>query len=370
MAESHAEQEKKPFGIVLTEESTTADLGPDFICSSYRTSRQLWEVLVGKDIAGPMIEACASGDNSTLKILLAQPQWSKIMLEKQHFICDQDRERKDENDVRGVSGMAAQNLVRAIIIAAKNGHDTVVRTLLDFVSQQGIKFESVLWRDALMYTIKNGHVAVFDAMASAWPGIVNSDLLCHRRRPLYEALREDQAEIVAEMLRLGADVTPSADWGPKPLSFNCSLLSVAARSRKGTRLTEVLLEHGVPIKGSGALHTAAYYGRIDIMRLLIQYGADVDEKLQKDTISHHRSALCASWTPAFFAASEYKLDAYNLLVENGASTTTKDANGMTPIQLVDLFEKSYREYSAAHPDIKNPLIWQFGGPNFSIFDYC
>ncbi|EHK97133.1 hypothetical protein M7I_7144 [Glarea lozoyensis 74030] len=195
---------------LLTEESTTADLGPDFICSSYRTSRQLWEVLVGKDIAGPMIEACASGDNSTLKILLAQPQWSKIMLEKQHFICDQDRERKDENDVRGV---------------------------------------------------------------------------------------------------------------------------------------------------------------IDIMRLLIQYGADVDEKLQKDTISHHRSALCASWTPAFFAASEYKLDAYNLLVENGASTTTKDANGMTPIQLVDLFEKSYREYSAAHPDIKNPLIWQFGGPNFSIFDY-
>jgi hypothetical protein len=375
MAELHAEQEKKVWGIVLTEESTTADLDQRHNCSTYHTSRQLFDVLVGKDTAGPMVEAAASGDNSTLQILLAQPQWSNIMLEEQHYIYSQERERKDENDVRKVSGMGAKNLVRAIIKAAKNGHDAVVRTLLDFASQQGIKPESVIWREALKYTIENGYAVVYDAMASAWPGISKCTLMGYDGKQLTYATSYGQAELVAVMLKHGVrhdiDARSSPEgYGESNKGYGTSLLSIAARSSEGPRLTEVLLEHGYPIKGSGALHSAAVNGNLDIMRLLIQYGADVHETLPENTIHHYRPALCASWTPAFFAASAYKLDAYNLLVDNGASTTIKDANGMTPLELFNLYEKSFLEYVAAHPDIKNPLMWQFGGPNFNIFDYC
>jgi ankyrin repeat protein len=93
-------------------------------------------------------------------------------------------------------------------------------------------------------------------------------------------------------------------------------------------MTEILLEHGVPIVRTGALHTAARYGHLDTMRLLMQYGADVNEVLS----GWH------SWTPLHFAAFKGEIDAMKLLKHNGARSDLVDADGKTPAQLLKEFK--------------------------------
>lgn len=71
-------------------------------------------------------------------------------------------------------------------------------------------------------------------------------------------------------------------------------------------------EQGKPfIKGSTALHYAANDGKVQLMQLLIDYGADVN-------------AANANWyaTPLSWAANNAELEAIRLLITNGA-----DPNG-------------------------------------------
>jgi hypothetical protein len=68
-------------------------------------------------------------------------------------------------------------------------------------------------------------------------------------------------------------------------------------------MTKLLFERGTPIPRTGALHTAAQNGYFNTMRVLMQYGADVNEVLYS----------WRSWTPMHFAASNGEVDALTLL---------------------------------------------------------
>jgi ankyrin repeat protein len=100
---------------------------------------------------------------------------------------------------------------------------------------------------------------------------------------------------------------------------------------EGPRMTEMLLEHGMPITGSGALHTAAVFGQHDTMRLLIQHGANVEEGLLN----------WRNWTPMHAAASKGKVDAMKLLEKIGARSDLKDTDGKTPAQLLEEQNTTY-----------------------------
>jgi len=225
-------------------ELTIADLQPG--PNNYQSSRALFDVLIGEDAAFPLIEASSSGDSITLQSMLAQPQWAKIMLAKPHCIYYQERLSQDKSDIRGVSAMEMSNLERAIIKAAGNGHAAAVSTLLSFASQQSLEPSSVITRWALDRTINNRHATVFEALASADPEIVISPLLGHGILPLSQAVKRGQTEVVAVLLQLGADPILK-----KVGSYRSSLLSLAAKA-EGTRMTELLLKHGVSVARSGA----------------------------------------------------------------------------------------------------------------------
>jgi ankyrin repeat protein len=229
--------------------------------------------------------------------------------------------------------MKMPNIERAIIKAAENGHAAAVSTLLSFSSQQGLEASSVITRWAVDRTINNGHAAVFEALASADPTLVNSRILGHHRRPLNQAVQRRQTEVVAVLLRLGADPIPSASTQGVG-SYGSSLLYLAAKA-KGTRMTELLLKHSVPVARSGALHLAAELGALGTMSLLIQHGADVNEQLTTNILSPYYRSLYTGWTPMHFAASGGQVDAMKLLESNGARSDVKDENGRTPAQLLE-----------------------------------
>jgi hypothetical protein len=300
-------------------EPTKADL-KDFP-GLYASSRGVGEVLIGEDPARRLIEACSSGNDTALWSLLSQPQYVTTMLDKPHVIYT-------EPDPRGkVMAMPIPNLERALTVAAQNGHAGVVSALLDFATEHDIPLSDVITRDVFNKALKSGHAAVIEAIGAAYPELINLRIGHGHQLPLYEAVRLRQPDVVAALLELGADpLHPVArnSSATKLGDYRSSLMSFAAMN-SGPRTTAMLLERGTPIAGTAALHTAAGFGQLDTMRLLIQHGADLEE-----VVSGWKG-----WTPMHFAASDGNVDAMELLEQHGARTDSKDADGKTPAQLLE-----------------------------------
>ncbi|KAF2008712.1 ankyrin [Aaosphaeria arxii CBS 175.79] len=291
--------------------------------SLYASPREVGDVLVGEDAAHLLIQASSSGNAADLQSLLLEPQWIKTILDEPHCIYYESRPSQGPNDAREVTARRMSNLERALTVATQNGQAAVVSTLLAFATRQGIDASDFITRPIINKVIIAGHAAVFKALASADPTIINFPM-GHGTLPLYEAVRRRQPDLVAVLLGLGADPLHSVEQSKRLGSYNSSLLSLAAMA-EGLRMTEMLLQHGTPLAHTGALHTAAHYGHIDTMRLLIQHGADVNEVL-----SNWRS-----WTPMHFAAFKGQVDAMKLLEHYGARSDLKDVDRKTPAQLLE-----------------------------------
>lgn len=245
------------------------------------------------------------------------------MLDKSHTIVSDYRPTEGPNDERQVMARPILNLERALRAAAGNGQAVVVSTLLAFAKEQGVDTSDIITSWIVNKTIISGHGDVFKALASADPTVINFRL-GHGRLPFYEAVRLRQPDVVAALLELGADPLHPVEPSKKLYGYHSSLLSHAAFS-KGPRMTEMLLDHGVPIAHTAALHTAARYGYLDTMRLLMDRGADVNEVMPN----------WANWTPMHFAASKGSVDAMKLLEQNGARSDLKDEDGKTPAQMLE-----------------------------------
>ena len=220
--------------------------------------------------------------------------------------------------------MPRANLERALTAAAGNGHATIVSALLTFATQQGLNASDFITRWTINKTINGGHAAVFKAPASACPDVINFPL-GHGTLPLYEAVRRRQhPAVVTVLLELGGDPFHPVAPPKKISSYNSSLLSYAAMA-KGIRMTEILLGQGLPIAQTAAIHTAARFGHLDTMRLLMEHGADLNEVIPN----------WANWTPMHFAASRGRVDAMELLENSGARSDLKDVDGKTPAQLLE-----------------------------------
>ena len=87
------------------------------------------------------------------------------------------------------------------------------------------------------------------------------------------------------------------------------------------------MDGGMPVDsvdgvGRTALQLAAMYNETDVIRELLQRGADVNKRDR----NHGQTAL-------HWSAMNNSTDAIQLLLENGASTTIKDKKGRTPIDV-------------------------------------
>lgn len=296
----------------------------------YQSSRNLNDVLIGEDTGYLLINASSTGNVTALSDMLEQHP--EMALASPHRIYSEDRPARDKDDVRGVLAMKRSNLEIAILRAAENGHAAAVTALLDFASRNDIKASSVIDRKTIYKTVTNGHVAVLEVLAAAAPKVALHDDI-HGKRPLDFAIKAGKVEIARVILqRCTCREVSIRGYGS---SYGVSRLCQAARKREKT-MTELLIQHGYVVKGSGALQSAAECGALDTIRLLVEkHGADVNERLPAETVQRVNNALFASWTPLHFAARWGREEAIELLKSYGAREDILDCNGKTPSQLLD-----------------------------------
>jgi ankyrin repeat protein len=164
--------------------------------------------------------------------------------------------------------------------------------------------------ETLIRTIKEGDVARVEAMLEAAPLLAGARLP-DGESPLMAAIYRGHHEIVNLLIAAGADVdifvaaaTGRVDHLRRALTAPCSAGAFA-------------------YDGWTPLHLAAFFGRLDAARILLDAGADV----------HAVSRNGLTNTPLHAATAGKHSDVALLLLTRGASVDVADAGGYTPLQI-------------------------------------
>jgi ankyrin repeat protein len=194
----------------------------------------------------------------------------------------------------------------ALVWAAGCGHADVVRVLIDGQPRIPRGFGWLgIWKPAIDPAINRVILEAAD---------------CEGRTPLHWAARASSAGAVKLLLDNGADIEARGKYQNTPL-----LVAVEHMEPDVTRL---LLERGAYVEARGDCKltplamASGFDGVLSIMRLLLQFGADVDGR------ELHRDG-----EPLFTAISYGQKDNVNLLLENKADVGLRDRNGDTAFTL-------------------------------------
>ena len=131
-----------------------------------------------------------------------------------------------------------------------------------------------------------------------------------KKTPLHYAAQTGKMEVVQMLVEAGADVNAMGnnDWPP---------LCIAAENNH-IAIAEYLIAHGANVnapEGRTTLQEAPYSSSIEMVKLLIDKGADVN---------------AGPWTALHGAVDEGRSDIAELLIQNGADVNTK-RRGNTPL---------------------------------------
>jgi ankyrin repeat protein len=133
--------------------------------------------------------------------------------------------------------------------------------------------------------------------------------------------------MVQFLLSRGADPNLNTDGG-----MCCALEQGAAIS--SIAVLDALLNAGAETKGRSALSKAAYWGRTDVVKFLLDRGLPIDDvpynddSLQDTWEYAVRNALCT-------AAWRGHADVVRLLLYYGADVGVKDSHGKSALELAD-----------------------------------
>jgi ankyrin repeat protein len=136
---------------------------------------------------------------------------------------------------------------------------------------------------------------------------------------LHYAITHHQTQVVSMLVSLGTNVNEPGPEGNRPLNISCL--------DGNAPITKLLLEHGADPNlrsqsGATALHDAALGGSAEVIDLLLQHNADIRATDRED-----------GSTPLHIAAAFDRLEAVKTLVQHGADVHSKNAKGLTPLDL-------------------------------------
>jgi ankyrin repeat protein len=135
---------------------------------------------------------------------------------------------------------------------------------------------------------------------------------------LMRAVQNDDAARVKTLIADGANVDELDPNGDAPL--------VMAAYLGHTEIVRLLLEAGADVRAvdpgmkATALHAAAYAGRTDAARLLIQHGIDIDKQGPRN-----------GYTALHDAIWQNNIETARVIIDAGANLTLASHTGETPL---------------------------------------
>jgi len=212
-----------------------------------------------------------------------------------------------------------------------------------------------------MFWYRAALVALFSA------GILAADAAdADGTTPLEWAVYNDDLQTAQRLLHSGANANAANRYGVTPLSLaatnrnaamaeallnagadaNAKVLMTAART--GNReIVRLLIEHGADVNAKGetygetALVWAAQENHAEVAQVLIAHGADVNARTSPLERAKDRFGLegvltilpHGNWTPLMYAARQGSLETARSLVAGGASLNLTDPDGSTALVL-------------------------------------
>ena len=262
-------------------------------------------------------EACEAGNITSLRSLLGDAAFAE---------CALQRPVKHYNRIT----QPILNLVDLLKEATAKGHCAIVSHLLAFGQEHHVSRAELINRDTAVAAIDgtNG-LEVFRIFVEAWPEVVELDM-GHLGNPLAYAVVKDQIQLTQFLLDEGAD--PNRRCLAHTGSGHYLRQSVKSSSLE---ITKTLLQHGARTQVSGAIQEAAKLGRVDVLDLLLNYGADVNETLPADVgfLIHDKRHQQASESPLHIAVLHDQIHSVRWLLAHGADPNITDAQGRTPVMI-------------------------------------
>ena len=135
---------------------------------------------------------------------------------------------------------------------------------------------------------------------------------------LHWAVHWDDLATMGLLIRAGADVNATNDYGVTPLSLGCTNGNAA--------IVDMLLQSGAdpnsasPVTGEAVLMTAARTGIVEVVEALLDHRADVNAK----ELQHGQTAL-------MWAAAEGHTGVVRVLIARGADVRMGSKAGSTPL---------------------------------------
>lgn len=203
-------------------------------------------------------------------------------------------------------------LERMLEHAAKEGQAAIVQSLVSRIGSFQIS------RDLALAVAIGGSAEIYEAIWSVEPDIVNIHL-GHSGDPITMAVAVDNVPVLQFLLAKGAD--PNAGrylsrWSPVTL----------AAIRSSVEVMQLLINFGAKIGGTNALQHAASGGRLDLLRCLVDNGADVNDR---PDYQHIPKLFDYLETALHSAVRSKKLGAVNFLLDHGANPGLQDSDGKT-----------------------------------------
>jgi len=236
--------------------------------------------------------------------------------------------------------------------ATKNGHVDVVKLLLEHGANPNIRDEESMTPTPLHYATERGDMKIVELLLEHG---ANPNALAfadwRKVTPLYYAAEKGYIEIVRLLVRRGANI--GIDKSPlyvatakghvhvvefllqqvaDPSTVVNDLL-ITASGYGSTEVVRLLLERGANPNakdkdGETPLHEAAKNGHVDVVKLLLEKGADLNAR---DYMGR---------TPLHYAAENGHVDVVKLLLEHGADFKKKDVGWRTPVDVASASAKN------------------------------
>lgn len=197
---------------------------------------------------------------------------------------------------------------------------------------------------------------------------------------LHDAVRAADNATIETLLVGGVDVNES--------DFVFGTALHVAVSEGSTEIVKVLLDHGADVEavseqqGSRSMHLAAEFGYASVLGLLLDHGADIEAQdqnqrtplLRATTAGHlsvvrllldrganvHTKEGLYGQTPIHWAAYRGHLGIVQLLIEHGADIHARDNTGLTPFRMA-IHPQSYSVVGG--PKLLEYLVAEGADPN-------